>query len=81
MGTVTARHSDILHLFGPIADHLVREILDLRPSLTEMEVAAAYIAGLTDVMGEARAPLTGKAARIYEIVSRDELLDEEEHRA
>lgn len=81
MATETARHSDILHLFGPIADHLAQEILDLRPSLHEMEVAAAYMAGLTDVMGEARTPLTGNAARIYEIVSRDELLDDEEHRA
>ena len=81
MATATARQSDILHLFGPVADHLAREILDLEPSLAEMEVAAAYIAGLTDVMGEARTPLTGNAARIYEIVSRDELLDDEERRA
>jgi len=81
MATETCTHSDILHLFGPIADHLAREILDLQPSADEMEVAAAYMAGLTDVMGEVRAPLTGKAARIFEIVSRDELLDEEELRA
>jgi hypothetical protein len=81
MVTETAKHSDILHLFGPIADHLAKEILDLQPTLAEMEVAAAYIAGLTDVMGEVRAPLTGNAARIYEIVRRDELLDEEERRA
>lgn len=80
MVTETAKHADILHLFGPIADHLAREVLDLRPSLVELEVAAAYIAGLTDVMGEVRKPLTGNAARIYEIVSRDEMLDEEEHR-
>jgi hypothetical protein len=81
MVTETCTHSDILHLFGPIADHLAREILDLQPSADELEVAAAYMAGLTDVMGEVRAPLTGKAARIFEIVSRDELLDEEELRA
>jgi hypothetical protein len=81
MVTETCTHSDILHLFGPIADHLAREILDLQPSADELEVAAAYMAGLTEVMGEVRAPLTGKAARIFEIVSRDELLDEEELRA
>jgi hypothetical protein len=81
MTTETCTHADILHRFGPIADHLASEILDLRPSPGELEVAAAYIAGLTDVMGEVRAPLTGKAARVFEIVSRDELLDEEELRA
>lgn len=81
MVTETCTHSDILRLFGPIADHLAREILDLQPSADEMEVAAAYRAGLTDVMGAARAPLTGKAARIFEIVSRDELLDDEDLRA
>jgi len=76
----TAR--DVQHLLGPINDHLTREILDLSPSLGELEVAAAYCAGLTDVMGEERAPLTGTAARVYELVSRDEaLLEEEERRA
>ena len=81
MVTETCTHSDILHLFGPIADHLASAILDLQPSPGEMKIAAAYIAGLTDVMGEVRTPLTGKAARIFEIVSRDELLDDEDLRA
>jgi hypothetical protein len=35
---------------------------------------------MTDVLGEARAPLTGKAALIYEIVSRDELLVDDDRR-
>lgn len=80
MVTETCSYSDIIHLFGPISDHLSKEIMDLRPSAAEMKVAAAYAAGLTDVMGEVRTPLTGKAARIYEIVSRDDLLAEEERR-
>jgi hypothetical protein len=83
MVTETSKHSDIVHLFGPIDDHLAREILALQPSPAELEVVAAYQAGMTDVLGEERVPLTGNAARIYEIVSRDEaLLEEEEaHRA
>lgn len=80
MATETCSYSDIVHLFGPISDHLSREILELQPSPAEMEVAAAYIAGMTDVLGEARAPLTGKAARICEIVGRDELLDDDDRR-
>ena len=78
MVTERSTHSDIVHLFGPIEDHLAREILDLEPSLGELEVVAAYCAGLTDVMGEERVPLAGTAARIFEIVSRDEALLEEE---
>lgn len=80
MVTETCSYADILHLFGPLSDHLSKEIMELRPTPAEMEVAAAYIAGMTDVLGEARTPLTGKAARICEIVSRDELLEEEDRR-
>ena len=78
MVTERTTHSDIVHLFGPIEDHLAREILDLQPTPAELEVVAAYQAGMTDVMGEERVPLSGNAARIYEIVSRDALLLEEE---
>ena len=83
MVTETSTYSDIVHLFGPIEDHLAREILDLQPTPAELEIVAAYQAGMTDVLGEERVPLTGNAARIYEIVSRDDsLLEEEEaHRA
>ena len=78
MVTERSTHSDIVHLFGPIEDHLAREILDLQPSPAELEVVAAYQAGMTDVLGEERVPLAGNAARIYEIVSRDEVLPGED---
>jgi hypothetical protein len=78
MVTERSTHSDIVHLFGPIEDHLAREILDLQPTATELEVVAAYCAGLTDVMGEERVPLAGNAARIFEIVSRDGVLPDED---
>jgi hypothetical protein len=78
MVTERSSYSDIVHLFGPIEDHLAREILDLQPTPAELEVVAAYQAGLTDVMGEERVPLAGRFARIYEIVSRDEVLPGED---
>jgi len=78
MVTETSTYSDIVHLFGPIEDHLAREILDLQPTPAELEVVAAFQAGMTDVLGEERVPLAGNAARIYEIVRRDEALLEEE---
>jgi len=78
MVTERSSYSDIVHLFGPIEDHLAREILDLQPTPAELEVVAAYQAGMTDVLGEERLPLAGRPARIYEIVSRDEVLPGED---
>ena len=78
MVTETSTYSDIVHLFGPIDDHSAREILDLQPTPAELEVVAAYQAGMTDVLGEERVPLAGNAARIYEIVSRDQVLPGED---
>lgn len=80
MASATSQRTDIQHLFGPIEDHLTQEILDLDPTIAELEVAAAYAAGMTDVMGEERTPLAGNAARIYEIVSRVEALEEDDRR-
>jgi hypothetical protein len=72
-------HSEILRLFGAIQDHRAEEIFELNPSADELEVSAAYVAGLDDVMGKEGHPLTGKAARIYEIVTRDETPGDEEY--
>jgi hypothetical protein len=65
-------------MFGTIDDHRALEIIDLDPSPEELEVAMAYLADMTDVMGEERQPLSGNAAEIYEIVTRDETYQEEE---
>jgi hypothetical protein len=77
MTTSTSIHSEIIHLFGPVEDHRIVEIMDLQPSGADLEVAAAYFAGMTDVMGDERQPLSGTAAKVYEIISRDEELLEE----
>ena len=45
-----------------------------------MEITAAYLANMDDVMGEERLELSGTAARIYNIVTRDETLAEDEYR-
>jgi hypothetical protein len=80
MATETSIHSELLNLFGPLDAHRALEIMELHPSLADLEVASAYFSGMSDVMGEERLPLAGIAARIYEIVSRDEALLEEEGR-
>ena len=80
MATKAPTHAEILRLFGTIDDLKVVEITDLNPSMDELEVAEAYLAGLTDVMGKQRLPLTGKAAEIFDIVTRDDDLAEEDYR-
>ena len=69
---------EILRMFRAIDDHKALEILDLTPSPEDLEIALAYLSDMTDVMGEERQPLSGKAAEIYEIIIRDEFFDEEE---
>ncbi len=80
MAKQSSIHSDILRLFGELDDHKVEEIIELNPSLDELEVTAAYVAGMNDVMGKEHHPLTGKAGQVYEVATRDEPLVEEEYR-
>ena len=80
MVSKSSLHKEILHLFGAMEDHKAVEIIDLQPSPAELEVAAAYVAGMSDIMGKSRQPLAGKAAQIYDIVRRDEFLPDEEVR-
>lgn len=71
----TLTKSHIRRMFGSIDDHKVVEIMGMNPSPDDLEVAMAYLADMTDVMGENRLPLSGCPARIYEIVIRDETVE------
>ena len=77
MNTKTPTRDDVIHLLGDINDHKVVEILETGASLEELEEAAAWLAGESDVMGEERLPLTGAAGIVYEIIARDELPERE----
>ena len=63
---------DVLRLLGDISDHKVVEILETGADLRDLEAAAAWLEGESDVMGEVRSPLVGASARVYDILSRDE---------
>lgn len=65
-------HHEIIQLFGEISDHRVVEILETGATMEELEEAAARLAGQDDVLGEARIPLEGAAAQVYDILIRDE---------
>jgi len=79
MDTKLSISSEILRLFGTLDDHHVRQIIGLEPSLEDLEVTAAYLAGMDDVMGRGRHPLTGVTATIFDIVSRDETFADDEY--
>jgi hypothetical protein len=80
MATKSSIHAEILRLFGPLSDHTVKQIETLEPSLDELEITAAYLAGIDDIMGKERLPLTGKTAEIYEAVTLDINFVDDEYR-
>lgn len=67
-------HKDIVALFGDMTDHSIVEILESGANMEQLEEAAAWLAGENDVMGDARLPLEGPAARVYDILIRDQQL-------
>lgn len=71
MSTQQITRDDIIHLFGEVNDHRVVEILEIDASLEDLEEASTWLADESDVMGEARIPLTGRAGQVYEILARD----------
>jgi hypothetical protein len=68
---------DIIHLLGDVSDHKVVEVLETGATLEQLEEAAAWLAGESDIMGEERLPLSGAAAKVYDIIARDELPERE----
>lgn len=79
METKPTIQSEILRLFGTLDDHNIRQIIGLEPSLDDLEITAAYLAGMDDIMGKERLPLTGVTAMIYDIVSSDQSFADDEY--
>lgn len=71
MSTQQITRDDIIHFFGEVNDHRVVEILGTGANLEELGEAASWLANESDVMGEARLPLTGRVGQVYEILVRD----------
>ena len=62
------KHDDVVRLVGDLEDAKVAEILAIAPTLEEMEEAVAWAESESDVMGELEKSLSGRAARVYEIL-------------
>jgi hypothetical protein len=67
-----ASGDDLKRILGDIEDSKVIEILALKPTLAEVEEAAAWASGDGDILGKSGHPLTSVVAQIVEIVTADE---------
>ncbi|MEZ5667743.1 MAG: hypothetical protein R3F55_09995 [Alphaproteobacteria bacterium] len=70
--------SEIRHLCGDILDSQVEAIVASGAEIADIETALAYAAGMDDAMGEARIPLAGRAAAVFEIIAAGEEYAEED---
>lgn len=69
--------ADVRRCFGSLEDSKVAEIIELGPTLSEVELAAACLDGRTDALVKSGHHLSSTAARILEIVLFDEPVPED----
>lgn len=69
---------EVRHLAGPVTDHTVIEILDMQPTLGDLETAALHARGQVGRLHASAEGLSGAAALLYEALMRDELYQNEE---
>ena len=62
---------EVRRLVGDIERLRIAEVLETGATVGDIEIALAWAAGESDVMGEARQPLAGRAALVYEIIFGD----------
>ena len=70
-------YEELVRLVGELEPERLAEIERLQATIAEIDDAVAFAAGEDDVMGEARIPLIGRAAEVYEILVADRAIDEE----
>ncbi len=75
----TITPEDVVEVIGRIEDERIVAIVATGGTLEDLEEAAMYAEQEDDVMGELRKPLVGVASEIYDILTRDQYLEESEH--
>lgn len=70
-------HDEIIRECGDIKDSKAAAILALNATFEELVEAVAYVQGEDDVMGEERKQLTGNVAQIYDILTQDEMYEDD----
>ncbi|MEX0853677.1 MAG: hypothetical protein WD036_10425 [Bauldia sp.] len=66
-----ARREDLHRILRDLDDSRLLEILAQAPTVAEIEEAAMWFAGEGAALDRSGHPLTGKTARIYDILIRD----------
>ncbi len=73
-----ATHDDVKRIIGDVDDAKMLDIMALQPTVVDLEEAAMWLAGDSDIFGAGR-PLKGVAGEIVAIFTADE--EEEPPRA
>ncbi len=76
-GNAKAAASDILQICGKLTDARVAAILAIGATIEQVEEAAAWASGESDVMGQLRRPVSGPVAEIFDVLTADELYGED----
>jgi hypothetical protein len=63
---------DIKDIVGDLDDARIAAILATDATVKELEEAAAWVSGESDVMGDLERPLEGVVARLYDILMTGE---------
>jgi hypothetical protein len=58
-------------LCANLLDSTLAAILETGATLADLEIALAWAEGEDDLMGEAREPLTGAAASVYDLLTAE----------
>ena len=66
------------HLAGPVADHTVVEVLEMQPTVEELQIAALHARGQIGHPDKSVEELSGTAALLYDILMQDESYQAEE---
>ncbi len=72
-----ATASDVEEILGPMPDARIAAILATGATVRQLEEAAAWATGESDVMGELRRPVSGPVAAVYDILTADEAFAED----
>jgi len=67
---VTAKQ--LIDIVGPLTDARVLAIIDTGATIEQIEEAAAWADGESDVMGDLRLPGTGPVAAVYDLLRTEE---------
>ena len=68
---------ELRHLLGPLNDDAVAQILRVGPSLGELEIVARFAEGEGDRVDRMGHKLTGRAAEVFVILSREQAAPED----